>query len=119
MRTADWTELDPDATYYGLHMPETGWVGDCKLPLGEAQTSTGIMRTYATVVVAYVNGEHVRVPDGDPPARPSLVELQRASDQAELAWLLGDVSPEATTAYALHLNHRASFLHARLAGEQQ
>jgi hypothetical protein len=107
MRTATWDELDPNARYYGWHGTDDGFVSCCELSWKDASDEAS-WRTHR-VVAAWVNGEHVRVPDGYPPAKATLAELRRASDEAELAW-----HDDRGTVRA-YLKARLAFLRARLA----
>lgn len=113
MRTASWDELDKDATYYGWHNPHNGATRPCIYTLGEAWCFARDAGLVKGITVAFIDGEIVRVPDGDPPAKPSLTELQRAADEAEIV-MLGDFSAVSAQTRA-YTTARTAFLRARLA----
>lgn len=120
MSEATWDDLDPEENYYGWHRPRIGTsgavtnVGDRSLAVARSQS----YKQEGGFVVALLDGEVVRVPDGDPPKKMSiaeLVELQRVSDEAELAWLMQHPQADLNNESRQYVDARTALLRALLA----
>lgn len=100
MRTASWAELDVDANCYGIHQPATGWVSDCNCTLGGVRDTAAMDNTTPTFVVAWLGGEHVLVPEGNPP--PSF----KVGDRV----VIEGVVVETNTPHHVHVRVRSDYI---------
>ena len=105
MRTASWDGIpDPDEKAFGWHNTDSGWVSKCVYRLDHARWKQREEDPRAGVVVAWVDGQHIRCPDDDPPKPAPVITIDGVECEV-VAWRVvdndGDIQhPTALTTFA-------------------
>ena len=86
--SASWDGIpDPDEKVFGWLDLRSGSVGSCTASLDEIRSDLGVRQNDYYAIVAWVDGQHIRVPGGDPP-KPAPVVTVDGVECEQVGWLV-------------------------------